>query len=49
MDRNQQTVCVSYDGKVKDPNKSYVEVLENIESWRIRNTKDKITQYVMDG
>ena len=28
--------------KVRDPNNSYVEVINNIESWRVRKSKDKI-------
>ena len=45
---NQQTGHGFSNGRGKDPNTSYVEVLYNLEYWRINNTKDKITKYGSD-
>ena len=34
--------------KGSDPNNIYVERLNNIESWRVKKSKDKITRYGQD-
>ena len=34
--------------KGRDPSKSYVEGIKNIESWRVNKSKDKITRYGQD-
>ena len=40
---NHPKYCKQPNGIGKDPNKSYVWVLENLESWSKKKTKDNIT------
>ena len=39
---NRTQICTN--NKVRDPNKSYVEELNNIESWIVNKSKDHITR-----
>ena len=43
INRNQKTSCGNFNGKENEPKNSYVEGLENIESWIIKKTKENIT------
>ena len=45
---NHPKYCKQPNGIGKDPNKSYVWVLENLESWSKKKTKDNITCNGMD-